>query len=420
MASYIVPSIILLPFVGFYMIANGEYAISVGVPGFYNGVEVPYAVFCVCFMSSFWLVKKKTLNLVECCYSYPARPQFLTAVSVYVILVNCLILLSFLFYWGGINFFIGELDRGEFRSKLSGGLIYYWLMKIIAPGLFAYYTLTYLRCPIRLRRRSMLWANFVVMILIGAATGFKSTFLTLLLPAILIFYSRISLLSYVFFALVIMASLYSVYFFVVGDTGGKELIDVFMQRMFIAQSDVSWYVWSLYLNEEKFPNYFQSLLSVLGSKFVFFVAGVDRSNMDEWIYYDYNSLLMVIAGLPVWVVEEGHNIIGTIFAEAVIAQGLAGVVIFPLLSGAFVGFVINKGQESIRSGKFRLGAAIITYFSIFILPGLWGGGITTFFHLSTPVGFMALYLLLGAITLLSNHSYLTRRGSKCGAPKMVN
>lgn len=410
MPIYAVLGIMLIPFVGYYMLANDGYAISVGMPGFQNGVEVPYFLFFLCFFASFYLLKKRTVSIVEFVERYPVERNFVFALSILVLLVNTLILVAFLFAWGGISIFISDLGRGEFRANLSSGMIYYWLMKIIAPGVFAFYYLSFLRTKPYFVDKFILIINILLLLLIGASTGFKTTFITLLLPVILLYYWNASLVRFLFLSLLMILSIFLVYVAVLDDSVLQTVFDMFLQRLFIAQSDVSWHIWNLYLSDESFPNYFRSLMSVFGSKFVYAMTGVDRSNLDQWIYYDYNSLLMVIAGLPVSVIEEGHNITGGLFTESLIALGIIGIPLFSMASGFFVAFIYNSIQKNVRGGRFIYASMLATYFAIFILPALWGGGVITFLHLSTAIGFFVLFITLSVMSLVARRvRFVSRR-----------
>lgn len=380
---------------------QGGYAVSVGERGYDNGVFFPYSVFFCIFVFSYLIFKNKPESLRGALNNYPVDKNFLRICSTLVLAINILILLSFLFVWGSYVMFISDVGRGEFRATLSGGVLYYWCMKIFSPGLFLYYTLVYLRATPRYLDRCFFKINIFVLLLIGLSTGFKSTFITLLLPVIFLYYWNSSFYYFFKVSLVAFLSLLLVYFVVSGSSGLSDLIDLMVQRVFIAQADVSWYLWGKYQNGEQFPSYFQSLLSIFGSKVVWFLAEVDRSNLSEWVYYDYNSLINILAGLPLRVVAEGHNVVGTVFSEALVAFGYYGLFIFPLVFGWFIAHIYNVIQKKFLKGHFVTATILLTYFSIFIISWLVGGGVSTIFHISLVVGFCVLFVLLNAIKFIS-------------------
>lgn len=402
MPSYFIVGLLSLPFVGFYLLSQGAYAISVGKQGYDNGAMIPYAIFYFSFLFSFFLFKKKALNLKEYLNYYPVSKNFLKYLALFVFIINLFILILFLFVWGSISIFMSDVGRGEFRASISsGGVFYYWFMKIIAPGIFLYYTISYLRGKPSFSDRVFFKLNFILLLLIGMSTGFKTTFITLLLPIIFFYFWRAGFKDFIGFSFSVFFILIGVYLIVTDSTDISLIINLLSQRLFIAQADVSWYLWSLYISGESFPNYFQSLLSIFGSKVLLILTGVDRSNLNEWIYYDYNSLINVVAGLPVSVVEEGHNIVGTIFSESLIAFGLPGLIIFPLFAGVFIALILNKIQKSIVQGRFIIATLLMTYFSVFVLGWVQGGGLSTIIHISLFVGFFVLYVVINLIISLS-------------------
>jgi hypothetical protein len=401
MPSYFIVSILALPFIGFYLLSNGAYAISVGETGYNNGVEVPYLVFFFSFLLAFLIFKKKAVDLKKAIKLFPLHRKNLLVSSFLVLLINLSILLSFFFIWGGYTMFVSDIGRGEFRSSLSSGVLYYWCMKIIAPGVVLYYTFVYLRTAPILFDRILFKFNLFVLILIGVSTGFKSTFITLLLPILFLYFWSSTAKEFIKFSLLTMVVLLFVYSLVFKSSDANLMIELMVNRIFVAQADVSWYLWGLYSNGDTFPSYFQSLQSIFGSKIVWLLTGVDKSNINEWIYYDYNSLINILAGLPIRVIGEGHNIVGTIFSESLIAFGHWGILIFPVLSGWFVAFILNFIQSNVLKGRFIIATLALTYFSIFIISWIVGGGVSNIFHISIIVGFAVLFIMLSVLNNLS-------------------
>lgn len=402
MPSYFVIAILGLPFVGLYLLSQGGYAISVGKVGYDNGSIIPYSIFFISFALSLFFFKRKSLSLRKQLSVFPVQNPFLKNVSFIVFFINFLTLFLFFFVWGSISIFTSDLGRGEFRASISSGVFfYYWLMKIISPGVFLYYTICYLRASPNSLNSLFYKFNFFLLFLIGVSTGFKTTFITLILPVVFFIFWDSSLKVFVRISFYIIFVIFFVYYVVSRESDSELIFDLLVQRLFIAQADVSWYVWDMYTSGEAFPNYFKSLLSVFGGNFVYLVTGVDRSNLANWIYYDYNSLINVIAGLPVSVVEEGHNIVGTIFSESLIAFGLPGLVIFPFFGGWFIAFILNSIQEMVLKGNFIVATILLTYFSIFVLGWVTGGGISTIFHISLFFGFLVLFFLLNLMSFLS-------------------
>ena len=112
-------------------------------------------------------------------------------------------------------------------------------------------------------------------------------------------------------------------------------------------------------------------------------------------------MINVIADLPVSVIEEGHNIVGGIFSESLIAFGLPGLVIFPLFGGMFIALILNKIQKSIIQGRFIIATMLLTYFSVFVAGWVQGGGLSQIVHISLIAGFFALYITINVIISLS-------------------
>jgi oligosaccharide repeat unit polymerase len=299
-----------------------------------------------------------------------------------LLLFTTAFLIIFLFGFGAIHVWSG-LGKGEFRVNLGEfGAIPNLMTKFIVPALLAYAAILYGRTSRKGTSRVLWVANLLVVLAIGASWGFKATGMLVLLPALLLLYWRIRPRALIIFAATFAVSV--ILFFQVFDTSrdaDTDILKFLVTRVTVLQGDVAWYIWGLHADGQSLPNYWPTLLAAFGDK-TLSAFGLSRSDSFVWMLYHYDWLLTNLAGVPLDMVERGHNITATPFGEGLIAGGLAGVVGFAVLAGFLIGRLYRFVDRSLRRGHDVRAAIAATYFCFCVFPWLVGGGIVQLFHVS--------------------------------------
>lgn len=386
------------PLIGIWLVEGGEFSMSVGIPGEANGATVAFLCFiglmlAVAFATGAGFGRRRK-PLPE-----PLRPageaeRAFIYFSTRFLVVNCVFLFVMLFMFGGIQVWLGTVEKGLFRATLGPfGALPYLMTKFAVPALFAYSTMLLMQTT-RKRRHKWMWgANALVVFLAGSTWGFKTTGLFMLLPGLLLLNWRLSVHRLLVFSAIFFGSL--VLFFFLFDSQLMEDVEVigFLgSRLTILQGDVSWYVWGLYVNGEELPNYWPTLLAAVGDT----VLGmfVSKVHLGEWMSYHYDWMLTTVSGSSLEAAANGHSVTGTPFAEGVIAGGPWAVAIFATVAGLLVGGFHRGIGNAILRYRSKTAALMSTYFCFHVFSWLNGGGITQLFHISVVANFVVTFFLL--------------------------
>ena len=409
MYRYIVAFALFTPLIGIFLVERGEHAVSVGLDGHPNGATIAFAAYCAVVITVAFVMARGIT------FAPPRRRLGSSAAAIQpsvgtdgnaafvqfakrLIVVNVFSLLLILFGFGGIRVWLGMIDKGTFRSTLGVfGSVPFLLTKFVLPALFAYATTKYMRTTRANRSRALWWTNLMLVFAIGASWGYKTTSMTMLLPALLLIYWRMNLrqLVSVAFAGVAVLVLYFYWFDsrALAAIGDVNVAQILWLRLTVLQGDVAWHVWGLYTTAEVFPKYAPTLAAALGDRLLA-GFGVSQSDLSQWMGYHYDWIINQVANLPVESTVGGHSISGTPFSEGLIAGGLLGVGIFAVIAGALVGVLYRRLTLSIAAGTDRRTALLATYFCFNLFSWLSGGAITQLFHVSvwTNVGLTLLLL----------------------------
>jgi hypothetical protein len=394
MYKYLVAVIVGTPLIGIWMVEGGEYAGSVGVNGYLNGAGIAYSIYAIAVVviaticagglrrtSRGWRPAGRGTRV-------EVRPRESDALfrrfSRRLLLVEVAFLLVFLFGFGAVDTWLGNLGKGEFRVGLGEfGAIPNSMSKFILPALVAYASLLYSRSSRSAALKWRLAANFLVVFVVGASWGFKTTAISGVLPALLLLYWRVRPIQLITLALIAIASF--VFFFWIFDANVGALADVqsfLLKRITVLQGDVAWYIWGLHSSGAVFPSYWPTLLAGVGDK-VLSVLGVPRSDYYQWMLYHYDWMVTYLADVPLeQIAEGGHTIVATPFAEGLIAGGLGGLAFFTVVAGVLTGRMYVFLDSSLQMGRNVPAALGATYCCYFFVPWLNAGAIVQLFHIS--------------------------------------
>lgn len=406
MFKYLIAFALLSPLIGVYWVEQGAYAMSVGKDGYPNGAFQMFAIYVLIVFSSALLFSslfrkfefsefKMVKNLDSCAIENRTYNQF----SSKLFILHIILIIVMLFLFGGINVWLGAMDKGEFRVKLgSFGSIAFILTKYASPTMFAYLTILYINSSKNNFQKLMWGVNMLLIFILGSTWGFKSTGISMILPSLLILFWQVSFRKIIKLCVYLFSILIGFFFLFdsatnLGDGTSLSAIQFIFERLTVLQGDVSWYIWGNYQAGEKFPSYWPTLFSAFGDSNLK-LFGVDRGNLNEWMSYHYDWMLSYVSGLPLETIDNGHSIVGTPFSEGLVAGGVAGIVIIAIIAGLVISisyYLMNRFRSKKQYIYLTLFASYF-YFNIF--TWLIGGGITQLFHISNFIGFFITIVLI--------------------------
>jgi hypothetical protein len=398
MYKYIITFVLVTPLIGIWLVEGGEFAGSIGIDGYPNGATAAYALYALGLAAVALLCSGRSRHPPPATMpEHGAGARFHTFAGK-LLIFHVGFLLVFLFVFGAKDVWFGDVGKAEFRVSLGAfGFIPSLMTRFIVPALFAYVTLLYSRTARRGMARWRWIANLIVVFLIGASWGFKSTAMLVLMPGLLLLFWRVRPLNLLAIALAFCVTL--AVFFLIFDARYELDTDIetfLLRRITVLQGDTAWYIWGLYSSGETFPAYLPTLLVALGDK-VLSLMGLSLSNQYEWMLYHYDWMLTYLAGVPLDAIEDGHSLTGTPFAEGLIAGGISGVVLFVIIGGILVGGLHRLLDRALRLRRDTQAALGATYFCLYLFPWLNAGSIVQLFHISLLIDVAC---TLGVLSLL--------------------
>jgi len=399
MYKYLLMFVLFTPLCGIWLVENGAESLTMGIQGEANGATLAFALYATLLVVVAWLTANMSLwprrartHAPEPVDPLRARHEFMHFSRLFLV-VNCIFLFMMLFGFGGINVWLGTIEKGHFRANLGPlGALPYLLTKFAVPALFAYATVLLIRTG-RDRRCTWLWyLNAFIVFLAGSTWGFKTTGLFMLLPGLLILNWKLPVHRLAIFAGVFIGSLVGFTLWFDASAEDFQVFAFLFGRLTILQGDISWYVWGLYKEGSPLPNYWPTLLAAFGDTIL--GTFVSKSSLVEWMAYHYDWMLTYLSGSSLETVANGHSVTGTPFAEGVIAGGWFGVGLFGVVAGLLAGGLYRGLSNAIRDGRPMMAAMLSTYFCFHLFSWLNGGGITQLFHISVLANIAIAYLLL--------------------------
>lgn len=384
--------VFVTPCLGLWLVESGEYGPSIGQTGYPNGATLAYVVcWLIVVLIAWWVAtlgRRKGNGQIRV---GAAEDEHFRHYAINLIFLDAIFLFVHLFVFGGIDVLRGTVDKGEFRVLLGPyGAVAFMMIKFIVPTLMAYAAFLYrLSTPSRFNR-ILLITNVLIVVLIGAGWGTKSLSAAMLMPALLLLFWRVTLkqLGLIGVGVVVSFIAFSYYFDLASDDLVSTL-DFVWRRATVLQGDVPWLAWNHVVTGGPLPNYGKTLLAVFGDRTLTALLGVDPVNYSQWVDYHYGLLITEFVGSPLWQVEGGYSVTGTFFTEGLIAGGRAGVLLFSVIGGVAVGFVVRRISQARDANRPVAASLWANYFCFIVFPWLNSGGITNFLHISTLAGVLA-------------------------------
>jgi hypothetical protein len=395
MYKYLIGFVLITPLIGIWLVEGGEYAGSIGVEGYPNGAGVAFALYAIAVVAVALVYSGRGHRQTEMPVPGKRANDLFRRFSNRLLTFQIAFLILFLFGFGAIGVWLGGIEKGEFRTSLGFfGAIPNMTSKIIVPALVAYATILYSRTSRTAALKLRLAATFLVAFAIGASWGFKTTAISSVLPAVLLLYWRVRPLALVTLGLAFVGSIIAFFWIFDADVEvGADIQTLLLRRITVLQGDVAWHIWNQYSAGEAFPSYWPTLLAGVGDK-VLIALGLSRADSYEWMLYHYDWMITYLAGAPLDVIEEGHSITATPFAEGLVAGGLGGLAAVTLIAGVLTGSMYRFLDRSLQKGRGVSAALGATYFCYYILPWLNAGAIVQLFHVSLLIGFGSTLVLL--------------------------
>jgi hypothetical protein len=300
---------------------------------------------------------------------------------------------------------IGELEtlrretgRGVFRAKLSElGALAYMMTKYLSPVVLAYLVFTYRHRLVRptVAARIMILFNLATVFEIGLTWGFKTTALTMILPAVLVLYwGRLTITSVLFLVAASVGVLLGTTIVFDEHYELSQMLDQLLARATIIQGDVAWGIWEMQGRGCAWPDYLPTLGPVLGDGRFTQVTGLARDDHDAWIHTHYDLLLTCLIGnSPEHILERGYTLTATPFAKGIAALGVPGYLLFGVPAGILIAINYRLIDRAL-SNRVKVAALACAYFAFIMLPLFGSGALVHLFHFSVWASLSASYVLL--------------------------
>ena len=408
MIKYLLAFILFSPLIGIYVMQQGVVSLTSYEMGYPNGAFEAFFVYTVLILVALRLtlstrfldIPLKKINTASFNFNDAGKTAFY-----YNVLIFLIILLGF----GTVNTFLGLSDKGSLRVSLGGlGFIAFGLSRWVSPALLSFAAVLYVSDSQKsTSKRKYLILHFLVVMIMTASWGFKSSAIWFILPALFILNWHVSPKKILLYSVIALASF--VVFQTIFDGGiidtkqelvlGKEIFDnniggenaliSVLYRITVLQGDVSWIIWERHNSNYEFPSYSNTLIAALGNN----IGGLFL-NEDELRNADFSKQLTAIAsGGLAKELNGSYNVTGTAFSEGVMLGGVVGVIGIAIFAGALLGACYKFIYNSIQKNKFAY-TSISTVYFLNILSWLNGGGVVGLFHMANVIFLIITYFLI--------------------------
>lgn len=389
-----------LPLLGVIAMETGEVSPFLDIPGRPNGAAIAYLVHLAFFFLAYrWGVAKGAVASAKQ-VTFPANAQNrLDLYSVACIAIFAVLAGLMLFAFRGIDVLFLRMDKADFRISLGplGGIMVL-ATKWIMPAMFAGLVASCRQLGWRGLRLPAVALCVIFLFAVAASWGFKTTFLVMLLPAVLLVTSsfRISALLMISGFAAINVILFSLFFD--QHISLEKAYDALWLRLTVLQGDLAWYTWDSALGGFRLPDYWKTFLPIFGDGVLRSLTGADpATDYAEWASYYFGPSMTLFGGYPVEGLMSGASNQATLFGEVLVIGGMIFFPAFSFLAGLVVAYVRSILDRSSAVGHNALSAVVATFYSFTVLSWLIGGGFASMFYLINLVGALATYLFLSVL-----------------------
>jgi hypothetical protein len=391
------------PAIGIFLMEQGAFGPSIGRYGEPIGATVAY----LAYLATLGLAMLLVLALFRPTHqrSIIDDAGFLS-MALLGLAFNAIFLATMLLGFGGIEILRGDISKGAFRVNLGEfGAVAYMVTKYLSPAVLAYivFAYRYRLAQATIAARTIVALNFAAVFVIGLTWGFKTTALTMILPAVLIFYwKRLTIGSILFLVAATAGVLLGTAFAFDDHYEFSQILDHLLLRATVIQGDVAWAIWEMQSRGYPWPDYLPTLGPVIGDGLFTQVTGLTREDRDAWIHTHYDLLLTFLMGnSPEHILDRGHTLTATPFAEGVVALGVPGFLLFGAIAGMLIAVNCRLIDRALTHDQAEVAALAATYFAFIMLPWINSGAIVQLFHISVWVSLGVSYALLRLLAAAS-------------------
>ncbi len=317
------------------------------------------------------------------------------------IMMIALVLIVF-YLFSGHMIVHGTVGRGEIRaSAMEGlyGIIYNWITLYLPSGVLILNSIIYRKSNHKVQKelKSKLLLLYSLTVFIGVLTGYKATFLIIIMGGVAVLtHKRVSLRRLLIFLLLMAAGL------VVTTMFAQRLdmisaIHFLIYRMTTMSAYGAVAVWNIFPEGASFDNIILYGLSVLGNRLASVVSGYSVTSVD-FLPINPSRLVTYIAyPNPIGAVMGSVNVTLTNFGEAVYVFGRKLFFAHAIIAGLILGASIRAFKRSLIQNNVMKGMLWGVYFFIIVIPWVNGGNTLNLICVPTIVWLLITYIVIGMI-----------------------
>ena len=324
---------------------------------------------------------KEKMNFIVTCKKYKRILFKSFLILIGVLFVN-------LFVFKNYHILLGDIGRGEFRTTLHFGFIYNFFSYYLPGGILALnsYLYTKVRCA-----KYRLFLLFVLAMLLGFLTGFKSTAVFIALMGLaglspILKFKNLIIFAGIFIVLMAISAYKFMHF-----TNFWDTFNYLLRRATAIAVDGTVGVYNYFPNGGE--NSYMILLYNLGNKLASLITGYPKNSI-EFLQIDLGRHIGYLT-YPSEVAKEAitgaFNLTITNFGEAIYLLGKKFFWVYTLIVSIYIGVMIYLYKYA----DLFLKIVLIVYFITALDVG--GGRITNIFAFTTFIYLLTLYFILKLI-----------------------
>lgn len=405
MINYLLLYPFIMPLIGIFLVEHGAYSYSSGEIGYINGSFWVFLIHSIIFFIFFFIFKKIKIGYFNDNYLYSQRlKQILNNKWINYFIIVLIFFLILLLFFGGYKTIIGEVQKGEFRSKTIGiaglGFLAFLITKFWLPSIGAYISYLHIYSQKKLNDKLKLGVILFFISFSGFLWGFKTSAISVILPSLIVLYWKMPLkkfikISLIFFIIIYLAAL----------KFDKDQIESYninpimfiFYRITIIEGDAFWKIWDRYINSEfdvLCLEYFRYLLISLGNKFLH-ILGINLNDPYSILSYKLSSYFTYLVNNDILSSTSGeHNITVTIASEGLVFLGFPLFFVFTI----FAAMITAINYKIIKNSYYYRKPITLSVSSSFFVFCTWswlkGGDITSVFHISNFIGIISSIMIL--------------------------
>jgi hypothetical protein len=394
--------VMTLPLLGVIAMESGQDSYFVADAGGPNGASLAYAAHLLAFAIAFvWVVRSHAPAGRTRIPKLAVLGENLDSYSAFCVVVFAILAALMLFAYGGVDVLLLKVDKAEFRVSLGAfGAIMSIATKWLMPAMYAALLYAIVSAGWNPWRRLMFTGSTVLLAVVGASWGFKTTILFMLLPALIVGSWVLRIRTVLLMGSVTLTMLvgFSIYFDQNADANAA--LEALTLRLTALQGDLAWYTWGRISTDHAGPGYLKTFLPIFGDRVLELMTGARASqNFADWASYYFGPSMTIWGGFPAERVANGVTNQPTLFAESLMIGGKYFFLLASASFGAMFAVIVRWIRAAIRSGSPQLSATLATFFSFTVLPWALGNGVASLVYLINVVGGLVTFAIISPFFL---------------------